>query len=94
MVAQPVRAELTAQLTGRGENGLCNRSRNERIFLCCDPDGPEASGGALPVRGCKCRVVLQVECLQGVEADLRVQSHRQTGVTGGASDMARLRPVL
>jgi hypothetical protein len=53
MVAQPVSAGLTAQLTGRAENGLCNRSRNARICLCCDPNGPEASGRALPVRGCQ-----------------------------------------
>lgn len=36
MVAQPVRAGLTAQLTGRAENGPCNRSRNAWARLCGD----------------------------------------------------------
>ena len=71
MVAQSVRAGLTAQLTGRAENGLCYRSRNASACVYAVGRMAGASSGALTVCGCQmwCSVaVLQVECLQGVQA--------------------------
>jgi len=61
---------LTVQLTGWAENGPCYRSRNAWARLRGGSDD-RASSGALTVSGCRmwCSVaVLQVECLQGVQA--------------------------
>jgi hypothetical protein len=49
MVAQPMRAGLTAQLTGRAENGPCYRSRNASACLCGDSDGRGERRGAAGV---------------------------------------------
>ena len=49
MVAQPVRAGLTAQLTGRAENGPCYRSGNASACLCGDSDGRGERWGAAGV---------------------------------------------
>ena len=46
MVAQPVRAGLTAQLTGRAENGSCYCSGNAWVCLCGELNGRGKSWGA------------------------------------------------
>jgi hypothetical protein len=49
MVAKPVRAGLTAQLTGRAENGPCYCSGNAWARLCGDSDGRGERRGAAGV---------------------------------------------
>ncbi len=44
MVAQPMRAGLTAQLTGRAENGPCYRSGNASAGLYGDSEREERAG--------------------------------------------------
>jgi len=71
IVAQPMRAGLTAELTGPAENGPCYRSGNASACLCGDFDGRRGAVGRCRCVAAECGVVLQVECLQEVGTDLR-----------------------
>ena len=67
-MVQPVRAGLTAQLTGWAENGPCYRSGNAWARLCGDSNGRGEPRGAAGLWLQKYGAVLQAECLQGVDS--------------------------